>query len=371
MVKRRTYGSGSVRQLASGRWQARVRVDGERHAAPHTFDTRQAAAIWLKNQLNEIDAGTWTPPVKIQPAGKRLVFGNFAETWLAQRELKPRTRAHYRKLLDEHLLPEWGRTRMDRITVDAVETWYATLDPATPTMRAHTYALFRSILRGAWRRNLIEANPCRVEGAGSAKRASRTEIPTAEQVAALADAMPGQYRPMVLVAAWCGLRFGEITELRGGDFTRDADGLPVIVSVSRAVVKVGEEYVVGEPKSEAGVRDVVIPPHIRADLAPWVDAAGSGLVFHGRGGVHLASSSLYWHFGAARTAVGLDTLRFHDLRHFAGTMSAIVGATTAEVMARLGHSTVTASMRYQGIANGRDEEIAAALSNVVPIRKTS
>jgi integrase len=45
-------------------------------------------------------------------------------------------------------------------------------------------------------------------------------------------------------------------------------------------------------------------------------------------------------------------------------MAAATGATLAELMARLGHSTPGAAMRYQHAAQERDREIAAALSRL-------
>jgi integrase len=72
----------------------------------------------------------------------------------------------------------------------------------------------------------------------------------------------------------------------------------------------------------------------------------------------------------------LDGLRFHDLRHTAGTLAARTGATTKELMARLGHATPRAAMVYQHAAEDRDRAIAeglaamtaeAGLEAVVPI----
>jgi len=65
-----------------------------------------------------------------------------------------------------------------------------------------------------------------------------------------------------------------------------------------------------------------------------------------------------------RTAAGRPDLRFHDLRHTSAVFAAQTGATLAELMARLGHSTSVAAMRYQHAAAGRDSEIAAALSRM-------
>ncbi|WP_228488971.1 hypothetical protein [Raineyella fluvialis] len=58
-------------------------------------------------------------------------------------------------------------------------------------------------------------------------------------------------------------------------------------------------------------------------------------------------------------------MRWHDLRHTGAVLAASTGATLAELMARLGHSTAGAALRYQHAAKGRDAEIAASLSALI------
>ena len=77
-----------------------------------------------------------------------------------------------------------------------------------------------------------------------------------------------------------------------------------------------------------------------------------------------SSTTLYRVWKPAREAAGRPDLRFHDLRHTGAVLAAATGATLAELMARLGHSTPGAAMRYQHAAKGRDQEIAAALSKI-------
>ena len=377
MAKRRSRGSGSIRQLPSGRYQARVKYEGVTYTAPRTFDTRQAATIWLRRQNDDIDAGTWTPPTKDRMAP--VTFAEFAAEWLARPSAKtgkyraPRTVEEYRKDLDERILPTFGKRAVKSITPGHVQRWYDGLDATKPTQRAHAYTLLASIMADAVHREVTDASPCRIRGASSAKRATRTDLPTPEQVGELADSMPSEkYAVLTLLAAWCGLRFGELAELRRAD-VQLRDGQPEVIKVRRAVSRVKGQRLVGEPKSVAGIRNVVIPPHVRPRLADYLDTvpkSATAFIFPGsRNGSHMSPGSLHKVFDRRADALGLDTLRFHDLRHFAGTQAAIVGATTAEVMARLGHSTVAAAMRYQAVASGRDDEIADRLSNVVPIRK--
>ena len=70
-----------------------------------------------------------------------------------------------------------------------------------------------------------------------------------------------------------------------------------------------------------------------------------------------------------RTA-GVEGLRFHDLRHTSATLSIAAGASTRELMARMGHSSSAAALRYQHVMAGRDAAIAAALDELVQAAST-
>ena len=89
------------------------------------------------------------------------------------------------------------------------------------------------------------------------KRRRNDRPATLDELATLVEAMPEKYRPMTLLAAWGALRFGELTELRRRDLDLDDHG---IVRVRRGVVRADGHVIVGDPKSEAGARDVAIPP---------------------------------------------------------------------------------------------------------------
>jgi integrase len=175
--------------------------------------------------------------------------------------------------------------------------------------------------------------------------------------------MPEQYRTAILIAAWCGLRFGEFAELR----RKDVDLVHPRLRVRRAVTHVDGRDVVGAPKTEAGVRDVSIPPHlvpvIEQHLQKHVDTGREALLFPAPTGGHLRSDSVFHDaFRAARVVAGRPDLTIHGLRHTGATLAAATGATLAELMRRLGHSTAVAAMRYQHATDDRDRAIAEALS---------
>lgn len=353
---------GRRRQLPSGRWQASYRgPDGQVYAAVETFDNKGQADAWLAQRHSEVVRDEWRP----QPRKPdRVTLTGYAEAWLGHRELKPRTREGYRKLLDRQILPTFGATYVDKVTPASVRAWYAALDPTTPTQRAHAYALLKAICKTAVDDDLLAANPCRVRGAGQTKRVSKTKPATPAELATLIDAIPQRYKAMIALAGWCGLRFGELIELR----RKDVDLRNSVVHVTRAAALVAGEHMVGTPKSAAGVRDVPVPPHVLPILRTHLeDMGGRGrdaLLFPAATdpAKHMRSATLVKVFYPARDKAGRSDLRFHDLRHTAGSNATRVGANLAEVMELLGHSTPAAAMRYQHVTEGRPAEIAGRLS---------
>ena len=255
------------------------------------------------------------------------------------------------------------------ITADDVRGWYASLDRSTPTLRAHCYGLLRTIMGTAVTDSKIGANPCVIRGAGSAKRAVIIRPATLDELAKLVDAMPERYQAMILLASWCALRFGELTELR----RRDVDLDDAVVRVRRAVVRTAGGFQVTTPKSEAGVRDVAIPSHLipalRDHLVDHVAPGRDSLMFPAEHGGHLAPSTLGRHYNKARDAAGRPDLAFHHLRHTGAVLAASTGATLAALMARLGHSTPAAAMRYAHVAAGDDRRIAEALARLADDRR--
>jgi integrase len=367
---RRTF--GSVRKLPSKRWQARYTgPDGRtypatRNGQPLTFDTRRDAETWLAERQTEIHHDQWKAPAATKPAELEApTLREYSTSWLAMRPLAVRTKDHYAALLANHVYSTFGDTLLAHIDTRSVRKWHAGLATKTgPTAQAHAYALLRTILNTAVDDEWITVNPCRIRGAGQAKRQSPESVPaTPEQLATLVAAMPPRHHLLVLFAGFCAPRFGELTELRRKDVNVATEEL----SISRAVVKTrGNGRLVKKTKSERS-RVVVIPPHlmpaVEAHLRDFAAPGPNGLLFPAvLSGGHLSESTVRKQFRKAKLVAGRPDFRFHDLRHTAGTWASQLGASLKEVMAYLGHTTVSAAMRYQHADPERRQWLAGKLS---------
>lgn len=376
-------GWGTIKRMRSGKLQASyIGPDGHRHYGAWTFTDRDAASIWLRNERLAVEDGTWTPPRLRAAVSTGDLFDAYARTWVENRrtkkgEIKPRTRAEYRRLLDL-LEPTFGQTPVRYISPEMVDTWWSKLDKASPTQNARAYSLLRSILNTAVDRRMIDRNPCQIRGAGNVERKKHIEPATLAELDTIVATVPFRYRAMVLLAAWCALRFGELTELRRSDL----DLAKGVVKVRRGItwVKLDEddldeddertEAVVGDPKSAAGVRTVAIPPHVipalKAHLRAMPVTGRDALLFPSATdpAAHMRPATLAKVFTRAREKAARPDLRFHELRHTGATFAAHTGATLADLMSRLGHSTPAAALKYQHAVSGRDAIIAAALSDL-------
>jgi len=355
--------------------------DGQRYKGPHTFDTEREARDWLDLQRAQLTLGQWRSPNL-----GAVTLDAFAVDWLASRDdLKPKTQAGYADLLDRHITPHLGRFQLSTLTPVVVRQWYAKLGQTTgKTVRAQAYRLLHTVMAEAVRQGRADVNPCNIRGAGYVKATER-QVLTPSEIETLAAQMPERWRFLIQAAAWTGLRFGEIVELRRQDVIMgtDQNGDAVATfSVSRNAATVSGRFIVGTPKTHAGCRTVTLPPHLIPALQAHLDTFAAlepdALVFPTVHGHRLTSSELSRLLKPAKDVIGCPALHFHDLRHTAATLAAQTGATTKELMARLGHSTPGAAMIYQHAAQERDELLARGLSqlaalpgNVIPIRRVA
>ncbi len=260
------------------------------------------------------------------------------------------------------------------VTSAKVRAWHTSAAKTTgPTALAQSYRLLRSILGVAVADEVIAANPCRLRNAGTPKPTRPSRSLTMAEVQALADAVPIRYRTLVLVLASGGLRFGEATALRRADVLDDGARL----QVERSVRYLNKRWVVGDPKTDAGRRTVALPGAVAQALSRHLDefvpAGEDAIVFGTVTGNYLARSNWNQTFRRAADAIGLPAVRPHELRHTGATLAASTGATTKELMRRMGHSSPAAALIYQHAADERDGDIARALdamlgtATVVPI----
>lgn len=360
---------GGVDRLPSGRYRVRIIEPGtNRRLSIGTYRTKADAGAAFAKAVSDQGRGAWIPPER-----GRITLNEYAPRWLESRltrkgePLRPRVIENYEILLRLHILPALGEAHLSRLTTATIRSWNSRLlaDGPGASTAAKSYRLLRAILNTAIEDGLIVANPCTIKGAGSESPAERV-IPTVEQAWALADAVDERFRAAVLLAAFGGLRKGELFGLT----RRHIDLLHrrIFIEVQRQQGAHGEELI-GPPKTDAGRRTIKIPksivPAVEEHLERWAAPGVDGLVFIGQKGGALRPHVLHHDWDRVRRSLGLAYLHFHDLRHLAGTLAATTGAGPKELMRRLGHISSQAALRYQHATEERDEVIADGIDELI------
>lgn len=301
---RRRY--GRVRQLPSGRWQARYPgPDGRDRPAPETFDSKGDAERWLNAVETDIGRGKW-----VDPAAGDTTVRQWSAIWLANRpDLKVRTRELYDWLLDKYVLPQIGDVALVKLTPSLIRSWHAeVIRTGSPTPARQSYSLARAMLNTAVADEVILRNPCTIKGAGVSRSVERP-IATIPQILALAEAVPDRYRAFILTATWSSARWGELVAL-----TRDRlDLLHGTMRIDKQLVELRNGRLEPDsPKSEAGVRTIHLPPHLVPELeyhlAHFVPS-GCLYVFPNSKGEPIKRSSFRSVWLLARSKAGLPNLR--------------------------------------------------------------
>ncbi|MBP0452069.1 site-specific integrase [Kitasatospora sp. RG8] len=356
---------GSVRQLKSGRWQARYRdpLTGQIRPAEETYETKTDAEIALSVIEASIVTDEWSDP----DAGK-VVFGGFADRWLKERDLEDTTRERYEGVLRLHIQPTFGARLVSDITPPRVRTWRTRLlevGVGEPTV-VKAYQLLRSIMTTAVDDGMVKRNPCRIKGADTYDVPERPVLSVPE-VYAVAAAIQPQWRALVLLTAFTTLRFGELAALR----RRDVDLAARVLWVRRNQAELNSGRLITKaPKSRAGFRPVAFPamvvPELERHLELHAADGPDGGFFVGPRGGRLRRSNFRDDWTAAKAKAGVSAdAHFHDLRHTGNTLASQNGASTRELMTRMGHSTTRAALIYQHMTSDRDRAIADRMGEAV------
>ncbi len=294
---------------------------------------------------------------------ERLTVGAFAQRWLegARPRLAPSTATRYTQIVNEQIVPTWGRLWLSKLRPEDVDGGLAKLQAGglSPRSCSHVRAVLRTALNDGLRKGTVPRN---VASLSSPPRVpyQRPTMLSPDEVQAVLDALDDPtMRRMVTVALATGLRQGELLGLRWQDV---ADGQ---LRVSYALQRVAGRYELVRPKSDSSRRSVPLTPDAvtaledqrQAQRLAQLAAGGrwrpmiADLIFTTATGQPVNGPALTHRFEAALARAGLPVIRWHHLRHaFAGLLLAS-GVELATVSHLLGHSDVSlTASTYAGIA---------------------
>ena len=339
-------------------YDVKLRDPNGRHYS-RTFETKKAAQDFQAAERVDQARGLWS-----ESSLGRMSFGELAENWLDSSAHK-RPGSVYRDgaIVRLHLVPVLGTRQIGSVRPADVQAmvngWVKTCSPSTVVRQ---YAVLRAIFNHGVNTDLLGRTPCRGIKVPAAEPRESPLVDAADLVR-LAGEMPVGMELMPYLGAVLGLRWAEVAGLRVGAL----NFLARTVSVERQLTRgEGGAMVIEKPKTRAGRRTISVPDWLMELLSAHLSARGltgadpGRWVFVGPDGQGLDYAN--WRTRVWRPAVercGLVGLRFHDLRHAAGTAMVTGGVDIKTAQARLGHASPLTTLRIYAQATPQADRDAA------------
>ncbi len=338
-------------------WLARWRdLDGRSHK--RTFPRKVDAERYVSAIQEDLYRGTY-----VDPNRGKITLGEWASSWLASLgHLKASTRNRYTGIVNHHVIPKWGRRKLNAINYHDVAAWVADLAASdlSPGSVRYIHRVFALILEHAVLDGRLNANP--------AKAVSLPKIQPREPVFLSINEVDrlakgaGTSGLTIEFLALTGLRFGEMAALR----VADLDLARRRVKVKASVSEVGGKLVWTSPKNHHS-RSAPIPASLAAKLAILVrEKKRDDLVFTSpTGGVLRINNWRPRVFDRACAAAGITGLRPHDLRHTAASLAVSAGGNVKAVQRMLGHASAAMTLDiYAGLFGDDLDSVAEGIDRL-------
>jgi integrase len=343
------------------RWYARYYDPSGRQLAK-TFNRQVDAERFLRQIETAKDNNNY-----VDPARGKITVGAWAPTWLeTQGHLKASTYARYEGIVNRHIKPRWGSTPLNKITHADIAKWVSSIKLA-PASVHYIHRVMYLILELAARDGRIARNPAVGTRVPKIAKTEKRFL-TRDEVFRLADAaaeypipeIGQQYRALVLVLAFCGLRWGEAAGLK----VKRLDLLRRRLVVAETLSEVSGHLVRGTPKNHHA-RSVPVPNFLVDQLAQVVNGLpADALVFTTWRGKPLRNLNFRRDvFDKAAEDAGLSGLTPHELRHTAASLAVSAGANVKAVQRMLGHASAAMTLDvYSGLFDDDLDGVAERLN---------
>jgi integrase len=320
----------SIKKRPDGQYRARYRDPSGKEHARH-FARKVDAEKWLTSVEHSKLTGGY-----VDPRAGRVTFGEWAAQWQAAQVWRPATAMSAHHAL-RHALQRFGDRPLQTIRPSEIQAWVRDLNErAAPSVVRLAYQYLAAAMKAAVTDRLIASSPCEGVKLPAVERERVVPLSVA-QVQALADAMPGRYRALVILGAGTGLRTSEALAV-----TVDRiDWMRRALTVDRQLA--GAEF--APPKSKGSRRTIPLPDVVLEALSQHLAAYPSdGLVFTNTEGRPVLKNRVAVTFRNAAKKAGLEGVSFRDLRHHYASLLIHGGESVKAVQARLGHSSASITL---------------------------
>ena len=380
MTEKRNHGDGGVDQRGENCFRLRFRVRGTRHTKT-VYGSLSDARKELRRLLHSDDAGKFVAPAK-------MMLSEWVNEWLVLKAAKRRRKTvqRYKELLELHVVSKLGSRPLQQLETREINSLYTHFERLSPRSRHHIHVVLKGCLQAAVKSKLIATNPAADADPPHPGDSEAGRVLDEDELTRLVNGFKGStLYEIVCVAAFTGMRRGEILGLRWSDFN-DGDRT---LRIERALEYTRRHGLnLKPPKTARGARTIAIddalvellrkerekhqrivsgvPIGSPVDLS-LVRLPSNAFVFPAPDGSLTSPrhpDAVTKQFMKRAAKLGFPGLRFHDLRGSHETLLLDKGTPIHTVAKRCGHDPAVLLRVYAKRTQKSDEQAAAVIGEL-------
>ena len=377
--KRRPQGDGTIRKRSDGRWEGRIIIGHKNDGSPmykSVFGKTQKATLKMLHQMIDLYSD-----VDLTEEC-RMTLGEWMDKWLEEYmifTLRENTINGYRNMIEHQIKRFIGDKQLAYLTTADLQKFYNKIkkDGRANEHHLHGKELSNSMVRKvhmvlhqalnlAVRERLIVRNPT-IGTTIPKKSYTEKQVRCDSQLDKFMDAIKREkyWYDFFYVEIMTGLRRGEICGIKWSDINFTEGTLSIRRSVT---TKVGGGLMIGETKTNAGERKIILPPSVLTLLREKQSDAICEWVFphYMNPSDPLHPDAAYRKLKTLLKSVELPLIRFHDLRHTFAT-HAMQGGVDAKTLAGiLGHTDASFTLdTYTHVTGDMQRNASAVVNNMM------
>ena len=379
MAKRRPQGDGTIRKRSDGRWEARIIIGHKNDGSPmykSAFAKTQKSALKQLHQLLDLYRD-----VDLTEEC-RMTLGEWMDKWMDEYmifTIKENTIKGYRSQIDHQIKPFIGHKQLASLTTADIQKFYNKIKKEgrvhphpihghvlSDSMVRKIHMMLHEAMEVAVRERYIVRNPTDNTTIPK-KTTTEKQVLDDSQLNRFLEAIQGEpyWHDFFYVEVMTGLRRGEICGIKWSDIDFNEGTLCIKRSVS---TKEGGGVSIGETKTDAGVRTIIMPPSVATLLWKKRSDAINEWVFphYTNPSDPLHPSSAYKKLKTLLKRLELPLLRFHDLRHTFATQATDGGVDPKTLAGILGHTDASFTLdTYTHVTSDMQRGASAIVNNMM------